>query len=287
MSTNKPPTSSGSSLEKAGRKQNNLPLLVAVFLLFHAVVLGGILWVGCKPHKPEPVNNEAPPPVVPLAPLGTGSNNAEFFAPGPTGGTPAEPPPIPTPGAVTQTPIEPPTAPPPSVPPVITTPTTPVTGPSTPTPGPGPVMPTPLAPPTPPAAGPSITPPTTSTPPPGMVAPPAPTGAMRKHTVSRGDTFYSIKAEYGISLQALKDANRGVDPTKLQLGQRLNIPAAKATSGGSAAAAPTGSIYVVKSGDYLGKIATKHKTTVAKLRALNGLTTDRIVVGQKLKLPTN
>jgi LysM repeat protein len=44
-------------------------------------------------------------------------------------------------------------------------------------------------------------------------------------------------------------------------------------------------IYVVKRGDNLTRIAAAHGTTIRALRAVNGLTSDRILVGQKLKLP--
>lgn len=43
--------------------------------------------------------------------------------------------------------------------------------------------------------------------------------------------------------------------------------------------------YVVQSGDILDNIARKHKTTVKKLKELNGLQSDRIYAGQKIKLP--
>ena len=43
-------------------------------------------------------------------------------------------------------------------------------------------------------------------------------------------------------------------------------------------------VYVVKSGDTLTRIAKTHGTTVQAIRAANGLKTDRIVVGQKLKI---
>lgn len=45
------------------------------------------------------------------------------------------------------------------------------------------------------------------------------------------------------------------------------------------------STYVVKSGDTLMRIARTHHTTVKALKSLNKLSTDRIVVGLKLKLP--
>lgn len=44
-------------------------------------------------------------------------------------------------------------------------------------------------------------------------------------------------------------------------------------------------VYEVQSGDILDKIAQKHKTSVKKIKELNGLKNDRIYVGQKLKIP--
>ena len=44
-------------------------------------------------------------------------------------------------------------------------------------------------------------------------------------------------------------------------------------------------LYVVKSGDTLTRIAKVHGTTVKALKAANGLEGDRIVVGARLKIP--
>lgn len=44
-------------------------------------------------------------------------------------------------------------------------------------------------------------------------------------------------------------------------------------------------IYRVKAGDSLEKIARYHQTTVSAIKELNGLTHDRIVIGQILKMP--
>jgi LysM repeat protein len=51
-----------------------------------------------------------------------------------------------------------------------------------------------------------------------------------------------------------------------------------------AAPSPDGT-YTVKSGDTLGTIAQRHGTSISQLRDLNQLKGDRIVIGQKLKLP--
>jgi nucleoid-associated protein YgaU len=45
-------------------------------------------------------------------------------------------------------------------------------------------------------------------------------------------------------------------------------------------------LYVVKSGDTLSRIAKAHGTTVKALKSANSLEGDRIVVGAKLKIPT-
>lgn len=43
--------------------------------------------------------------------------------------------------------------------------------------------------------------------------------------------------------------------------------------------------YTVKSGDYLYKIASQHKTTVSKIKQTNHLRSDLILIGQKLQVP--
>ena len=49
--------------------------------------------------------------------------------------------------------------------------------------------------------------------------------------------------------------------------------------------AQTQGLYVIKSGDTLSSIARACGSTVKALRSVNGLANDRLVVGQKLKLP--
>jgi peptidoglycan endopeptidase LytF len=265
--TTKNSPSSGSSFEQAGRKKTNLPVLVMIFLGLHAVVLGGVLWVGCKPHKPQ--TEEAPPPPV-LPPLGQAPDTNAFFPPLPPSGG-GEPTPIaPIPGGVATTPIPPPGgAPAPAPIPV-------------PAPSPEPVMPTPIPAPRPPAGSPDISPPVVGGAPTPAPAPVQGSGGV--HIVARGDTYYSIARDHHTTVTALKATNPGVDPRKLQLGQKIKVPAAAPAAAGRPEAHDS-SAYVVKSGDYLGKIAKRHNVTVARLREVNGLTSDRIRVGQKLKLP--
>jgi LysM repeat protein len=126
--------------------------------------------------------------------------------------------------------------------------------------------------------------------------PPAATGEGKDYVVAHGDTLAVIAHKNGISLKALEDANPNVNPKRLQVGQKLQIPAgtssvaANTTSGAtptaSGDATPSeGSSYVVKSGDTLSKIAKAHGTSFKKIMAMNDLKTTSIRVGQKLKMP--
>lgn len=48
---------------------------------------------------------------------------------------------------------------------------------------------------------------------------------------------------------------------------------------------PEYTVYVVQSGDFLSKISKKFNVTIASIKSLNNLKSDKIRVGQKLKLP--
>lgn len=60
---------------------------------------------------------------------------------------------------------------------------------------------------------------------PASAAPAAPVTANGKYKVKKGDYPAKIAKELGVSTKALMDANPGLDPKKLQIGQELNVPA--------------------------------------------------------------
>ena len=62
-------------------------------------------------------------------------------------------------------------------------------------------------------------------------------------------------------------------------------PAVPAATESPAVPSHIKTIYVVKSGDTLSRIAKAHGTTVKALKTANNLGNDRIVVGSKLKIP--
>lgn len=88
----------------------------------------------------------------------------------------------------------------------------------------------PIADPAPAAPAPKTTaapaPKTAAAPAPKVAAPAAPADGTTYEVVA-GDNPYKIAKKFKVSYQALLDANAITDPTKLQIGQKLKIPAAQ------------------------------------------------------------
>jgi LysM repeat protein len=139
---------------------------------------------------------------------------------------------------------------------------------------------------------PTVAPEATPTPP-GVPATPAVPGGATEHTIVKGDYLEKLAKDYHTTVKAITNANPGIEPTKLKIGQKIHIPAPTATAAPAetgTALAPSASAggeqtYTVKSGDNLTKIATRFGVSLKALRAANGLKTDSIKVGQKLKIP--
>jgi LysM repeat protein len=144
------------------------------------------------------------------------------------------------------------------------------------------------------ASNPPVVIPPVATNPPVVLPPvePAAQAGGADYVVVKGDSLAKIAKKNGVTLKALQSANPGVVPTKLKVGQKLTIPAGGKASAESAAPSvvaggDTGTAsYTVKSGDTLTKIAKAHGTTVKAIEAANGLSTTKIKVGQKLKIPS-
>jgi LysM repeat protein len=131
-------------------------------------------------------------------------------------------------------------------------------------------------------------------PPPQAVTPPPPAPPTEtEYVVVKGDYYAKIAKQYGITVKALEDANPNIPATKLKVGEKLVIPAGASTTGANTAGETANGIadangeevYVVKSGDVLMRIAKHYGVTVKEIQAANNMSTTRINVGQKLKIP--
>lgn len=129
----------------------------------------------------------------------------------------------------------------------------------------------------------------------GLLPPPVVAAQGTEHVIKKGDLIKDLARKYGVTEQAILDANPAIKPRSLKINDRLIIPAPQPGAGQDAAggsgaglasdAARSGEVYVVQQGDNLTKIAKKFGVTVKALRAANGLKSDRILPKQRLTIP--
>ncbi len=88
------------------------------------------------------------------------------------------------------------------------------------------------------ASNPPVTPvpptPPPVTPTPQVTAPPV-QQTENEYVVVKGDTLGKIAKANGVTVKALEDANAGIQPARLKVGQKLAIPAGAGTTGANAA----------------------------------------------------
>jgi membrane-bound lytic murein transglycosylase D len=142
---------------------------------------------------------------------------------------------------------------------------------------------------------------------PKIEPPPPAVAGGDKHRVKRGETLASIARSYGVSAQALAQANKLKTTTKLKLGQTLRVPtevasaqpakSTRAAASGRKAASkpviaaadppPAARSYTVKRGETLSSIARKSGIPVTKLAEANGMhPSTRVKAGQRLRIPS-
>ncbi|RME10311.1 MAG: LysM peptidoglycan-binding domain-containing protein, partial [Aquificota bacterium] len=103
----------------------------------------------------------------------------------------------------------------------------------------------------------------------------------KNYRVKEGDTLEKIARREGVDINSLKSANRGLDERRLKAGQNLCIPVKTTKKKPSEKYA----IYEVKRGDSLQKIADSFGVDVRTLKEFNNLKDDRLVEGQKIRIP--
>ena len=116
-------------------------------------------------------------------------------------------------------------------------------------------------------------------------APEEPEQDFITYTVKSGDSLWKISQEYGVSVDAIINANN-LTSTSLQIGDVLIIPV---TSTEEPTLPPTSNYieYTVKSGDSLWLIANRYNTTVDAIKTASGITSNTLQIGQVLRIPTS
>lgn len=120
---------------------------------------------------------------------------------------------------------------------------------------------------------------------------------MTEYVVAPGETLSEIASKFDLTVAEISTLNGIDNPNRIRAGMKIMIPG-KADASQSAHTAPEpitaskpkpptieGESYVVEKGDSLSVIAYRSGVTVSDLKTANGLTSDKILVGQKLIIP--
>lgn len=147
------------------------------------------------------------------------------------------------------------------------------------------------------------------------IAAATPKSSGGSYTIRKGDSLSKIARNNGISLNALMAANKGINPNRLQIGQKIalpgnssqtvtkttatqtskpnlgNLPAPIKPGQGSVAAttaATATTSYTIQAKDTLYQIAKNHNTSVANILELNnGLSPSKLRIGQTIQIAGN
>ena len=113
-----------------------------------------------------------------------------------------------------------------------------------------------------------------------------------EYVIRRGETLTHVAQRFGVSVSAIQAANGGLNPRRIQAGQRIQVPAengdvvaaaARATQEASRAAHPT--THRVRNGDTLWEIARRYDVSVTQLRRWNAMgSRSQIRPGQSLRV---
>jgi LysM repeat protein len=97
---------------------------------------------------------------------------------------------------------------------------------------------------------------------------------MATYTIQAADTFSSIAAKLGTTVAAIEQANPGINPSNLQIGQVIQLPQSAST-------------YTIQAGDTFSSIATKFGTSVAALEGANpSVNPNDLPIGTQISIPS-
>ena len=115
----------------------------------------------------------------------------------------------------------------------------------------------------------------------------------RTHVVRRGESISTIAQRYGISQRTLRELN-ALTNSKILIGQKLavldnTVQSAKDSPNQPVAhtatrAGGTPGVHIVKRGESISTIAQRYRISSERLKTLNALTGNKILIGQKLAI---
>jgi peptidoglycan DL-endopeptidase LytE len=104
------------------------------------------------------------------------------------------------------------------------------------------------------------------------------------HTVQSGDSLWKLSNIYNVAINDIQKWNN-LSSSTIYVNQKLSVLAPHSHSTDTSSAVSTsGSSYVVKTGDTLWGISKSYGMSISGLKSLNGLNSDVIYPGQRLKV---
>lgn len=111
---------------------------------------------------------------------------------------------------------------------------------------------------------------------------------VKYHSIRNGENLTTIARKYGTTVKDLMALNNIASANKIMRGQRLKYETTisekvydKVSSDENGG---TFIVYTVQTGDTLWNISQRHGLTISEIKKINGMTSNSIKVGQKIKL---
>jgi membrane-bound lytic murein transglycosylase D len=117
---------------------------------------------------------------------------------------------------------------------------------------------------------------------------PPPEVVYARHRVRRGETLSTIARHYRTTVAQIVRANYLRSRNRIREGQHLKIPQRGASLASSIGRSRGGEslFHTVRRGDSLWRLASRYGTTVGRIQRDNDLRSDRLAVGQRLRIAT-
>ncbi len=113
-----------------------------------------------------------------------------------------------------------------------------------------------------------------------------------QHTIASGETLYAIAKQYNVTTGEIINANPGIDPLDLDIGQKINIPNQESEKEDQEK--NTGSEkndqfieHTVEKGETLYSIAREYAVNIDTLKKYNNGLSMSLYIGQKIRIPSN